>query len=132
MAAKPETRYTDKIHRKLPSTIYHMKNNNPYIGGIPDNWYSGMRGDLWVEYKYLERVPTRATVAPLKLLSALQAQWLHDRYCEGRNVAVVIGCPLGGVLLTDLAWQRELSAENFKSLILSNESISEWITNQVA
>ena len=131
MAAKPETRFTAKVNSKLPATVYHMKNSNPYTGGIPDVWYSGPKADLWVEYKFLEKTPQRAVTDPLKLLTPLQAKWLNDRAGEGRNVAVIIGCPTGGVVLTNHEWKDELTAQEFNSLIKSNADLAEWVAKQV-
>lgn len=131
-AAKPETKFTNRVHGKMPNTVYHMKNSNPYTGGIPDCWYSGNKADLWVEYKWLPKVPKTAVIDPLKLLSPLQAQWLNDRWKEGRNVAVIIGCPGGGVILTNTDWKDELSAQSFCSLIKSDKEIAEWVTQQIS
>lgn len=131
MAAKPETTFTASIHKLLPKHIYRMKNNNQYVGGIADVWYSGIGGDLWVEYKYLPRTPSRAAVKPLTLLSALQAAWLRDRRMEGRNVSVIIGCPDGGVVLTNLEWERELTVKDFTTLLRSKKELAEYISEQV-
>lgn len=131
MSAKPETTFINALHRKLPTSVYHMKNNNPYTGGIPDLWYSGQSGDVWVEYKFLPTMPARADVHPAKLLSALQMEWLNGRYAEGRNVAVIIGAPKGGVLLVDRAWEMSLSPQLFASLIRSKDDLIEWIMTQV-
>ena len=131
MSAKPETTFINALHRKLPTSVYHMKNNNPYTGGIPDCWYSGQSGDVWVEYKFLPTMPVRADVHPAKLLSALQMEWLNGRYAEGRNVAVLIGAPKGGVLLVDRAWEMSLSPQLFASLIRSKDDLIEWIMTQV-
>lgn len=90
-------------------------------------WYSGSAGDLWVEYKYIPRVPQRGQIAPLKLLSALQVDWLNGRYNEGRKVAVIIGCPTGGVILQDRGWEKEMSAQAFVSRILPTPNLAEWI-----
>ena len=131
MAAKPETTYIGKVHKHLSRDVYHMKNNNQYTGGIPDVYYSGSRYDLWIEYKYLPKIPTRAIVDPKKLLSSLQLQWLNGRYDEGRNVAVIIGCPAGGVLLRNKAWETEMSAVEYKALIVSNLLLTRWIEIEV-
>jgi hypothetical protein len=108
-----------------------MKNNNQYTGGIPDVWYSGQSDDIWIEYKYLPKLPVRADVNPTKMLSALQTQWLNSRYDEGRNVAVIIGCPTGGVLLLDKSWNAEIPAKDFCALIKSTADLAEWITAKV-
>lgn len=144
---KPENLFIARVNDRLPiavrprsakaraaaagQTIHYEKMNNPYSSGTADGWYSASGGDLWVEFKYLPSVPQRATVSPSKLLSELQLRWLNGRCEEGRNVAVVIGCPAGGVVLVDRAWETDLSAEVFKSLILSVDNLADWIRNQV-
>ena len=130
MSAKPESKYILTIHRHVSPNIYWMKNNNDYVGGVPDVWYSGKK-DLWVEYKYIPRTPVRAIIKPLELLSGLQADWLRERYNEGRNVAVIIGCPDGGVILTDLNWENAMQPEEFCNLILPNKKVSVWIEETV-
>lgn len=108
-----------------------MKNNNPFMGGVPDFWYSAANDDLWVEFKYIPRLPQRGVISPAKLLSALQTAWLNGRYVEGRKVAVIIGCPAGGVVLTERQWENDLSAQEYNALILSKTDLAAWIKNQV-
>ena len=131
MSAKPETTFINALHKKLPRSVYHMKNNNAYTGGIPDVWYSGNYADLWVEYKYIAKLPVRVPIDPMKLLSPLQQQWLRDRYKQGRNIAVVVGCPTGGVVLTDGYWEESLTSIKFNSLIKSKKELAAWIVDQV-
>lgn len=126
MSQKPETKYIARVHRELPPDVYWMKNNNDYTGGIPDVWYSS-KTDLWAEYKFVARRPVRAAINPLKLLSPLQADWLKGRYNEGRKVAVIIGCPEGGLVLTDLKWEMPLSAQAFTERLISNKEVANWI-----
>lgn len=147
MANKPETTFITSVNRLLPikrlkmcasvrskvhldEWIGYEKMNNPYSSGTADSWYSGKGGDLWIEYKFLPRIPQRGSVSPTKLLSALQLEWLTERYEEGRNVAVVIGCPTGGVLLLDRLWEVELTAAKFTSLIRSRSDLASWIKEQ--
>lgn len=98
MAQKPETRYYSLIHKKLPAALYREKMYNPLRGGTPDVWYSGNKGDLWVEYKYVAKLPKTVPVDVGKLLSPLQARWLEHRAIEGRSVAVIVGSPVGGLV----------------------------------
>ena len=131
MSAKPETTFIASVHKLLPKNIYRMKNNNAYTGGIPDVWYSGMYGDLWVEYKYIPKLPVRVPIDPMKLLSALQQAWLRDRKMEGRNVAVIIGSPKGGVVFENLEWEASLTTLKFNSLMQSKQTLADWITSKV-
>lgn len=125
MSRKPETVFSSGVNAKLPLTLYRMKNNNPFYGGIPDFWYSGQRADLWVEYKYVDHAPRTGLKANL---SALQTKWLHDRHYEGRNVAVIIGMKGGGVILERLAWEKPLIDCKFSS----TAAIAQWILEKVS
>jgi hypothetical protein len=132
--AKPETSFRTGIEKYLPQGIHHEKMNNPYSSGTADSWYSGNRGDLWVEYKFLPQTPLRAIVhltpdktRTSKHLSVLQEKWLRGRYEEGRTVAVVVGCPDGGIILRDQEWEWEYTPQMFRDRLLPRKSIAQWI-----
>jgi hypothetical protein len=145
--AKPETRFIAAVNRHLPLKrlranagvrekfpperwIHYEKMHNDFRGGTADAWYSGIGGDLWIEYKFLPRIPRRGLIEPQKLLSALQADWLNERRKEGRNVAVIVGCPAGGVLLKGSSWTSTYTPDEWRSLIYSVPNLAEWIWSQ--
>ena len=131
MASKPETNFRLKIERALPRVIHREKMNNPYRGGTADSWYSAHRADLWVEYKFLPRVPQRGIIDAKRMdLTQLQLQWLRGRYEEGRNVAVVVGVPTGGVVMRDLEWEADMSVAVFRERIVHPKTISAWIAQE--
>lgn len=128
MAVKPENTYIASVHKHLPRALYRMKTNNPYVAGIPDCYYSGDKDALWVEYKYVAKLPARV---PVRIeVSALQKQWLEGRHAEGRNVAIIVGSPEGGVILTVGELGEELTASQFRMLMETKQEVAEWITNQ--
>lgn len=132
----PENRFIQAVHRLLTPQVYRMKNHNPYTAGVADCWYSGNGGDLWVEYKYLIPPTRTSTVVDLCAgknppLSALQQEWLRSRHGEGRNIAVIIGTPRGGVWLHGEAWRMPLSSADFAAKIIPKKHIAELITAQV-
>ena len=135
MASKPETVFYESVHRHLPM-FHREKMNNPYRGGTADWWYSAAR-DLWIEYKFLPRLPQRGSVwlcddsVKQPMLSRLQQRWLRGRHEEGRNVGVIVGCPTGGVILRDLAWEEPLDVSYFRSLILPRQKVADWIAQEV-
>lgn len=135
MAAKPETNFSNALRDALPEGIYSMKNNNEYVSGIPDLWFSGRKGDLWVEMKFIQKLPKTVPIRPYDLLSKMQEKWLRDRYEEGRNVAVIIGCKrstrLEGIILRDLAWERDIHTQDFDALIVSKSELVSFIKEQV-
>lgn len=128
MTSKPETTFTQSIHRILAGGPYILKMHNPYNSGIADVWYSGNVGDLWVEYKYLPIIPDRADIKPDLL--TLQTKWITERHREGRNVAVIVGTPKGGVLLRDEEWLKPLTNSVFKDWIVSRQALAGWILSQ--
>ena len=145
MAIKPENAFISRVNDQLPikkhsgssrarllypAWIHYEKMNNPYRSGTADAWYSAL-SDLWVEFKYLPSRPLTASVQPLKLLTKLQVQWLNDRWVEGRNVCVIIGCPEGGIVLDERRWNDIISVSLFNSLFLSVVDLASWIRLQV-
>jgi hypothetical protein len=117
LSAKPETTFIRSVHKHLPPEreFYRVKMSNPYTSGIADCWYSGSTRDLWVEYKFTERLPVRVNLIPD--LSKLQLDWLMKRHEEGRNVVVIVGCKDGGVVLPDpLTWSEGVPPSSLKLL----------------
>ena len=100
----PETKFIEKIHKALPPEIHREKMHNPYRGGTFDCWYSGKHGDMWIEYKWVNKMSAKK-VKPN--LSKLQLLWGKGRMDEGRNVAVVVGSPQGtAVCLAPDLWEE--------------------------
>lgn len=126
MSAQPENRFIASIHKLMPKEIHREKMHNMYRGGTPDVYYSGCGGDLWIEYKFIPRVPQRGEV--VANLSELQKLWLKGRHLEGRKVHVIVGCPAGGVILSKLDWESPLSVSDFSNNLQSKQAIADWIT----
>ena len=125
--ATPENTFIASIHRLLPPTLYRQKNHNAYRGGEPDVWYSGVAGDLWVEYKFT-LLPRRPDTFVKIDLSELQKNWLRCRHAEGRSVAVIAGCKEGGVYFSGVSWGRPYIAAEFRGLLVSRQNIAAIIT----
>lgn len=135
MSRGPENTFIASVHRHLPVDLYAMKNHNQYNGGVADCWYSGGLGDLWVEYKFIV-VPKRGTTlidlcgGKDPAISALQQEWLRDRHLEGRNVAVVVGCKNGGVVLEDRSWELPFTTQMFIANTTDRKSVASWISGR--
>lgn len=133
----PENRFIASIHRLLdPKQVYVMKNHNEYVGGVADCWYDGRRGDLWVEYKFLELPKRDSTIVDLiggktPMLSQLQQEWLRQRVLNKRRVAVVVGTPDGGAWFDDCEWLVARTAGEFRKLLLRKGAIADKITTIV-
>lgn len=126
MARQPENTFIASIHRLLSAEVYRQKNHNPYNSGIPDCWYSGDGGDLWVEYKFIELPKRKTTIVPIAL-SDLQKTWLAHRHAEGRNVGVIVGCKHGGVWLPGITWNIPMLCEDFCTRLLPRHQLAETI-----
>lgn len=130
MAAKPENTFISGVHKHLPSleVLHREKMNNPFRSGTADWWYSGSKADLWVEYKYIPKLPVKALILPD--LSERQKDWLAGRYREGRNVAVVVGSPEGCVIYTSLGWLKEIAPEEFRERACTRQELASWLCKQ--
>lgn len=125
---KPENRFITSVHNRVPDSVYREKMHNPYRGGTFDVWYSGSKTDLWIEYKYIERIQKKGLVVPA--LSALQLDWGTNRFWEGRNVYVILGCPEGGVVYSPHQWEEGVSVEEFRKALLTKPKLAAWIYKQ--
>lgn len=130
MSTKPETTFTMSVNRQgaLRQT-YYEKMHNPYRSGTADFWYSGEKGDLWVEYKYEPSLPKIKEYKPD--VSARQDKWLSDRIDEGRNVAVILGHENGGLIYTGKSWRLTLLKAEIEARSLSRPDLAAWIFDQV-
>lgn len=108
--------------------------SNPYRSGTADDWYSGDKADLWVEYKFLILPKTEKTVIDLvstgEIISPLQRSWLRDRAIEGRNVCVIVGCKAGGVVFEKRSWERPLTCGAFRAKIQTRASLAGFIVSR--
>lgn len=129
MSVKPENTFIASIHKYMHQT-YHEKMFNPYRSGTPDVWYSGSKSDLWIEYKFISKLPVKVDI--VLDLSELQKQWLKLRYYEGRNVAVICGCKKGGVVFTDLSWEKSITVNEFNNQLKDRLGVASWIHHQIS
>lgn len=128
MAKKPENTFIASVHKYLKDTHYE-KMYNPYRSGTPDVWYSGKSRDLWVEYKYIPKIPKTKSFVPD--LSARQLEWLNNRYAEGRHVAVIVGTPEGAVLYTNGAWNYSLTETGIRENLRTRKEVADWISSEI-
>lgn len=101
-----ERRLIDAVHRGLPKDLHKRSNTSGSMtsNGIPDYYYDGPQGDLWVEYKALTAMPRSGLVGgvdPKKVgcYSPLQYQWMERRWKNSQyllpvpNVVGIVGLP---------------------------------------
>lgn len=130
MARKPENTFIAAVHKLLPTKEepHREKMSNPFLSGTADVWYSGTLADLWIEFKYIPKLPVAAMISPD--CSPLQLEWLEGRYLEGRNVAVVLGSPEGSVIYRCMDWTVPITPAQFRERCLSKQELADWIVLQ--
>lgn len=109
--SKPEATFITSIHRYLKpiEELDAIGMGGTYTNGIADVYYDGPKSDLWVEYKFIERMPKKLdllkpTTKPT--LSALQDHFLKRREDNGHLAWVIVGCQEGGIILgKSIAWR---------------------------
>ncbi len=92
-----EHSFIKAIHRKLPKDIYRWKVSDRFTGGVPDCYYEGSKGALWIEYKYLKSLPKRTTTPINPGVSKLQLAWLERAERNGVNTMLAAGYPCGSI-----------------------------------
>lgn len=118
-----ESTFTAKIHKLLPKHVHAWKISDRFHAGVPDAWYSGPNGDVWVEYKFYQTLPNRFTPN----LSPAQKRWLHDRYHEGRRVLVIVGDLKHAVILENLEWECSVTPTQR----LTHKETAAWIATSL-
>ena len=92
-----EKQFKNIIHKALPKIVYRLGISNRYAKGVPDVYYEGTKGILWVEYKFKNN-----------LISPLQLDWLIRAKNNSVPVLVIVGKPDGKHLLleNEMQWRR--------------------------
>jgi hypothetical protein len=124
-----ESGHTQAINKKVRAAgVYPLKIQTMMNNGVPDCWYSGTKQAIWVEMKYLGKLPNKETTAIRPLLSELQKDWCNKRHTEGRLVFVIIGSDKGWLIQDNpLLWNSPI----FKSqLKLTRNEVVEWIIHK--
>ncbi len=115
-------RAVHKQIKKRSKDCYAWKIRDSGQGGVADCWYDGIK-DLWIEYKWTNRIPKNNTVIPT--LSKQQIYWLSNRRKNGRNVYVVIGCPDGVCIIHSSEWATGVT--NFTARLITKTQLAELI-----
>lgn len=122
MSAKPENSFRAGVNKYV--TCHHEKMHNAFRGGTFDDWYSGKKADLWVEYKFVT-LPKRDATIIVPNLSPLQVQWGRARHEEGRSVWVIVGCKEGGMIFYNPdEWERGVTLERFREALNSRKDLA--------
>lgn len=126
-ASKPEARFVRKLIKPLPSEVYSEGMSGVFSNGVPDRYFEGDTDILWIEFKWIKRLPVRKELV-IPDLSALQFSWLSRAYKNNRSCAAVVGHPEGAlILLTPQEWEFGISKYKSKSL----DEVRKWIVGVV-
>lgn len=106
---------------------HHWKINADFAPGVPDSFYEGEKRDLWVEYKFIGKLPAKDStlINPEKLLTPKQLLWLQRRGEVRGDCWVIIGSPgnRGCLLYTPMEWITPITKETFIRKSLSTREI---------
>ena len=127
---KPENAFIQKVNKHLPRTVFAEKTNNPFRGGIPDVYYESWQGFLWVEYKFVEKLPKEY----VPNLSALQLQWLRRAVSNNIPCCVITGIGKGrgakGIIQpNEDRWEEKQHADDF--FLWDPPGIANWIATHL-
>ena len=124
-----EHSFIKSIHRFLPSELYRWKIHDTYTSGVPDSFYAGPAGILFVEYKYIKKLPAKDTTQLKTTLSPLQIQWLNRMDGFGQQTAVIVGCEDTAVTLTSGDWNSPLFKCDYVQRAVTRKDIANWISS---
>lgn len=122
-----EHAFIRSVHKKLHPDVYRWKIHDTYTGGVPDSYYMGPAGALFVEYKFIKTLPKRDTTVLRTCLSPLQIAWLTRAEESTPAVALVIGNAQKGVIICN-DFGRAVTKAYFNENSLPIAEIAGWIS----
>lgn len=120
------------LAKQYGDSVMRWKINDDYAGGVPDAWYRGHAGSLFIEYKYVKSLPKRDTTVIKPNLSGLQKVWLQRAERLGQKTAVVVGSPDGHYIFEGLSWQDGVDKTSYLTKSKKTKDIASWINKSVS
>lgn len=105
-----ERSFIDSVHRQVDQEWnLHKQAMTGVMGtsGTPDYYYEAFNWYIWIEYKYVENLPSAIVLTDRSKnysLSALQNRWLDRAYHNRTRAAVVLGSKQGAIIFVNGAW----------------------------
>ena len=96
-----EHSFIRSIHTNISSDVFVWKIADKYQGGVPDTYYSGPSGFMYIEYKYIQNIPKRSTTKVKVTLTELQRAWLRRAQSHNHLAYTVIGSSAGVYIIAD-------------------------------
>ena len=120
--------FIKSVHRSLPTSLYAWKINDKFAGGVPDAFYAGPAGNLFVEYKFMKSLPKRDNTELRLGLSPQQVLWLNKYHDMNHKVAVIVGCENTALILTNKSWTKPLTRSYYLSNCVPRKEVAGWIS----
>lgn len=124
-----EHSFIKSVHRYLPLDLFKWKIHDTFAGGVPDSFYAGPAGILFVEYKYVKKLPKRDSSILKTSLSPQQIQWLNRMTDFNQRAAVVIGCEDTAIILENKIWESPLTKLYYVQRAVPRKAVAEWIAS---
>lgn len=122
-----EHSFIRSIHNYLDPNVYKWKIHDTFTGGVPDAFYSGPAGSLFVEYKYIKQLPKKNITMLKHSLSKLQEAWL-ERVYPATPVALILGVEDTALIILD-DFSFGISKMHYIDACISRRDVAEWIFN---
>lgn len=123
-----EHSFIKSIHRYLPSDLITWKINDQFAGGVPDAFYAGDKGLIFIEYKYRAKFPVRDTSLMGFGLKPQQINWLNSLQTKGINTAVVAGCQELVIISTNYFSLANITKREFlKHKTFTRKEAAQWL-----
>lgn len=122
-----EHSFVKSIHNYLNPNVYKWKIHDTYTGGVPDAFYSGPVCSLFVEYKYIKKMPKRDSTILKHSLSKLQEAWL-ERVKLATPVALILGIGDTALIIVD-DFSANISKMHYIDACIPRKEVAEWIFN---
>ncbi len=133
--AGPERRFIDSVHRQIDLDWGLWKQAMTGVmgaNGTPDYYYELYNRALWVEYKWVNRLPEQILLidhTKKYALSALQRAWLNRAVANKTPVAVVLGSKDGAVIAVGGRWNRPIARQEVEEngVLNTPRNVAEFI-----
>lgn len=123
-----EHSFIKSIHSKLDAKVFVWKIADRFQGGVPDAYYSGPTGYMYVEYKYQPKLPTKQETKVKINLSELQRLWLAKAKSHNHLAYIALGSP-AGVYVTEDDRETWISHKDLLKKSIPRESFINGIDN---
>ena len=103
---------------------------------MPDTFVEGKTQDLWIEFKYITKLPAKDSTIidlcnPSKYLSALQQLWLKRRNAVRGDTLVILGHTEGCVLYWKLEWEKKLSKKELLNKTIPRKNAVQIVRDKI-